>query len=180
VFHCWQGTGVLLPVGKHSTGHLMTQPASFLHPVFPWWVAAYIKNANLVSILPSMIEFSCCARQKQHPLRSSREEDRRCAGFIGVRVPILNFLGYEDAGHDLPAGIHLPEIDTKRTHTVEYPWTQVKWSPSISKTVELLWRWTRILDSRSHFRTHCGGVLLWPPSGVLGCWSAGRLRCQVL
>jgi len=58
VFHGWQYTGVLQPVGKHPNGHLMTHPASFLYPVFPRWVAAYIKNANLVSILPLMMGFN--------------------------------------------------------------------------------------------------------------------------
>ena len=44
--------------------------------------------------------------------------------------------------------------------------------PFISKTIDLLWCWVRILDSRSCSGTRCDAGLLWRSSGILSRWRA--------
>ena len=43
---------------------------------------------------------------------------------------------------------------------------------NISKTIDLLWCWVRILDSRSCSGTRCDAGLLWRSSGILSHWRA--------
>ena len=50
---------------------------------------------------------------------------------------------------------------------------EVQSRSGISKTIDLLWCWARVLDRRSWFGTRCSTGLLWRSSGMLGCCGPG-------